>query len=94
MRNDIYLKNMDKKRLRKFFSIDTKFTSRRTQNEQETGLGLIIIKELISKLGVEIKIQSIEVKDTTVSFTLKTTKTNDQTKYSNNWQCSDLYRGH
>ena len=68
---------INEKRLQNLFRIDTKFTTRGTQNEQGTGLGLIIVKEFVSKLGGEIKVQSIEGKGTTVSFTLKTAEIND-----------------
>jgi signal transduction histidine kinase len=56
--------------LNKLFKIDQKISTKGTNNEKGTGLGLIICKEFIDKNGGQITIESYEGKGTTLKFTL------------------------
>lgn len=52
------------------FQIDKQTTTVGTNNEQGTGLGLILVKEFVSKQGGEIGVESIRGEGTTFYFTL------------------------
>lgn len=54
----------------KLFLLDNSFTTRGTDNETGTGLGLIICKELIEKSGGQIEIKSEKGIGSTFTFTL------------------------
>lgn len=58
----------------KLFKIDGQITSRGTNDEKGTGLGLIICKELIEMNGGQISFVSEETKGTTFTFTLPKAK--------------------
>ena len=58
----------------KIFEIDSQTTSRGTNDEKGTGLGLIICKELIEMNGGQISFVSQENKGTTFTFTLPRAK--------------------
>lgn len=55
---------------KKLFKIDKQFSKRGTNNEEGTGLGLILCKEFVNKNGGEIWVKSKEGEGTTFSFTL------------------------
>ena len=57
--------------IQKIFKIDSKFTTPGTSNEQGTGLGLILCKELVAKNGGELFIESAVGKGTKFYFNLK-----------------------
>ncbi len=61
---------IDKDDLDKIFRIDVHHTTPGTNNEPGTGLGLILVKELVEKHGGEIKIESEKGKGTNITFTL------------------------
>ncbi|MCK9279789.1 MAG: ATP-binding protein [Melioribacteraceae bacterium] len=52
------------------FNIDSHLTNKGTESEPGTGLGLVLIKELILKSGGEISVDSKVGKGTTFSFTM------------------------
>jgi signal transduction histidine kinase len=52
------------------FRLDVSSSTPGTNNEKGTGLGLILIKELVQQNDGEVRIQSEEGKGTTVSITL------------------------
>ena len=54
----------------KLFSLDESYTTRGTENEQGTGLGLILCKEFIEKHSGKIWVDSMVGKGTTFSFSL------------------------
>lgn len=56
--------------LDKIFRIDVHHTTPGTNNEPGTGLGLILVKELVEKHGGAIKIESERGKGTNITFTL------------------------
>ncbi len=58
----------------KLFQIDSQTTSRGTNDEKGTGLGLIICKELVEMNGGQISFVSQENKGTTFTFTLPRAK--------------------
>ncbi len=58
----------------KIFKLDTQTTSRGTNDEKGTGLGLIICKELVEMNGGQISFNSQENRGTTFTFTLPRAK--------------------
>ena len=61
---------ISKTSLDKLFRIDENFSTRGTQNEQGTGLGLILCKEFIEKHGGVIGVESEPGRGTTFNFTI------------------------
>ena len=54
----------------KLFRLDESFTTRGTEKEQGTGLGLILCKEFVEKNGGKIWVESTENKGTVFTFTV------------------------
>ncbi len=69
---------MPKKVINKLFSIDKEFTSRGTDGEKGTGFGLIIAREMVTKMGGEIWVESEPDKGTKFTFTLSLAQSNDK----------------
>ncbi|HEX2866240.1 MAG TPA: ATP-binding protein [Ignavibacteriales bacterium] len=61
---------MTKDIMEKIFRIDSKLTTKGTQGEEGTGLGLILCKELIEKNRGEFRVESHPGKGTVFTFTL------------------------
>ncbi len=61
---------IDEEGLSKIFRIDTKYSTHGTKNEQGTGLGLLLCKELIEKQGGNIEVESELGFGTKFKFTL------------------------
>lgn len=61
---------MDKEDIDRLFRIDTTFTTPGTNDEQGSGLGLLITKELVEKNGGKIKVSSQKEVGTTFTVTL------------------------
>ncbi|MFO7526926.1 MAG: PAS domain S-box protein [Ignavibacteriaceae bacterium] len=61
--------------IEKLLSIDTTYTTRGTEQERGTGLGLILCKEIINRHGGTIRIESEKGMGTTVIFSLKINET-------------------
>lgn len=61
---------IDEEGLERLFRVDKYYTSRGTNNEKGTGLGLILCKELVGKNGGKISVESEVGKGTTFTFTL------------------------
>ena len=59
----------------KLFRIETSFSTYGTQNEEGTGLGLILCKEFVSKHGGEIWVESEPGKGSKFTFTLPLSRT-------------------
>jgi PAS domain S-box-containing protein len=60
---------MSKETIDKLFRLDEKITSKGTNNEEGTGLGLILCKEFVEKNGGVISVKSVEKKGS--EFTIK-----------------------
>jgi PAS domain S-box-containing protein len=56
--------------LEKLFRIDTNYTTKGTEEEGGTGLGLILCKEFVEKNGGELKVDSVLESGSTFSFTV------------------------
>jgi signal transduction histidine kinase len=65
---------MNQENIEKLFRIDVKCSRRGTNDEEGTGLGLILCKELVEKNDGKIGIESEVGKGTTFVFTLPTTR--------------------
>ena len=61
---------MDTQALQRLFNIETSFTTRGTQNEKGTGLGLLLCKEFIEKHGGKITLKSELGTGSTFTFKL------------------------
>ncbi|MBU2583947.1 MAG: PAS domain S-box protein, partial [Bacteroidetes bacterium] len=61
---------MDEKALQKIFKIESKYSTTGTANEYGTGLGLILVKELVERNQGSIWVESKVGRGTTFSFTL------------------------
>ena len=57
--------------LAKLFRIDTCFSTPGTSKERGTGLGLILCKELLTKMGSDIEVESVQGVGSTFRFRLK-----------------------
>ncbi len=68
-----------KDNLEKLFSIASSFTTRGTNNELGTGLGLILVKEFVNLNNGEIKVESVIDKGTT--FTIKLPKSQNASDF-------------
>lgn len=64
---------MSTDRIEKLFQIGTKVSSRGTEKEEGTGLGLLIVKEFINRLEESIQVESIQGKGSIFTFTLHKT---------------------
>ncbi len=60
-----------KENMAKLFDMDSKFSTKGTNNERGTGLGLVLCKEFVEKHGGVIMVESEVGKGTTFSFELK-----------------------
>jgi signal transduction histidine kinase len=62
----------------KLFNIKEKVSTKGTENEAGTGLGLLICKELVERHGGEISVESIENNGSRFSFTFRTDTNADE----------------
>ena len=69
---------IDSVRLEKIFSLESAISTRGTQNEEGTGLGLILCKEFVERNGGKIHVTSRKGKGTVFYFTLP--RTNESRK--------------
>jgi signal transduction histidine kinase len=74
---------MPKEVSQKLFKLDNKYSTKGTEGEKGTGLGLIICKEFVEQNGGEIGVESEEDKGTTFWFTLPSQKDTSNTMKSN-----------
>lgn len=65
---------------KKLFSIKSKYSTRGTEGEKGIGLGLILVKEFIIRLGEKIEVNSTIGKGTTIIFSLKNSENNEKDK--------------
>lgn len=61
---------MSKEMIDRLFRIEKGISTKGTANEEGSGLGLVLCKEMVEKNGGEIKVESCPDKGTTFSFTL------------------------
>ncbi len=61
---------INKETINKLFKIDANYISADTANERGSGLGLVLCKELVKKLGGNIWVESEEGKGSDFKFTL------------------------
>jgi signal transduction histidine kinase len=59
-----------KNSIEKIFRIEQSYSTLGTNNEEGTGLGLILCREFVEKHGGKIRVESEEGKGTTFSFSL------------------------
>ena len=71
---------ISEKELSKLFALDSQLRKVGTSNEQGTGLGLILCKEFVEKIGGEIWAESQKDMGFKISFTLPLYIENDPTK--------------
>ncbi|MFP4471149.1 MAG: tetratricopeptide repeat protein [Bacteroidales bacterium] len=64
--------------LTKLFSADSNYKKKGTANERGTGLGLLLCRDFISKIGGDLRVSSEPGKGSTFSFTLPIKKTSDE----------------
>jgi signal transduction histidine kinase len=67
---------MDNTILENLFRLGTNIKRSGTEGEPSSGLGLLLCKDLVEKLGGEIWVDSKEGKGTTFNFTVKSSKPN------------------
>ncbi len=65
---------MNEETISKLFKIETNFTSRGTENEKGTGLGLLLCKEFVDRHGGVILVESEEGKGSTFKFSIPIVK--------------------
>lgn len=68
--------------LKKLFKIDEKFSTKGTDGEPGTGLGLVLCKELIQLIGGKIWVESEMNKGANFYFTIPRAKSMDQKQFS------------
>jgi len=67
-------KGISEENIKKLFRIDQEFSSKGTENESGTGLGLILCKDLITQSNGKIFVESVLGKGSTFKFTLPVKK--------------------
>jgi signal transduction histidine kinase len=70
-------RGMDADEVKKLFLIDQSFSKEGTEGEKGTGLGLIIVKEFISKNEGQIRVESEKDRGTTFTISLPTNTPNN-----------------
>ena len=68
---------IDNEDLERLFKIDSTYSTRGTEQEKGTGLGLILCKEIVNRHGGNIRVESEKDRGTTVIFTLTINQTNE-----------------